>query len=170
MKFIEIKTLAYNLIDETDLDEQVEIIVENSINEAYSELCKKDIRLTTAFVPIINRVATLPEDIIEIHECIPELEAGDRLIGSNIITDKEGILEIIYSYIREPLTNDNDEPDLHLDLQYALANFACYKYFLYRKKVEIANGFLNNYESKVYKFEQSNVRNDIGYITFIDQN
>lgn len=169
MKFIEIKELAYNLIDETDLDPQVEIIVSNSINEAYLDLCKKDVRLSRAYVPVINGIATLPEDLIKIESCVPELTGTDRIVGKNIITEKQGVLEILYSALREPLISDEEEPDLDLTLQYALANFACYKYFLYRKKIDVASGFLNSFESYVFKYEQANSPNEVGYIRFIEE-
>lgn len=170
MTFNEIVNLAYNMIDEIDYDEQVEVIVKNAINEAYADLCKKDKRLTRAFVPIINGVATLPDDIISIEECEPSLDTSDRQVGNSIITNKEGILEILYAYSRDSLVEEEEEPELHKDLHRALAMFACYRYFLYRKKIDVAHSFLNSYDTLVFKYEQSNLDNEIGVITFIDNN
>ena len=168
MNFGEILDLAYNLIDETDYDEQVEIIVKNAINEAYADLCRKDKRLTIGYVPIVRGMATLPEDIISIELCTPPLSGADRRVGNAIITDKTGVFEIMYSYTREPLVEDEDVPDLHQDLHRALAIFACYRYFMHRKKIEVAHMFLNNYDTEVFKYELNNTSNDIGVITFID--
>lgn len=174
MNFKEIVDLALNSIDETDYDEQVEIIVKNAINKAYADLCLKDKRLTRAFIPIINGIATLPEDFLELQKCTPELTYEDNKIGNNIITNKTGVLEIIYCYVRDALVEDDDEPDLHINLQHALATWACYKYFEYRKKVEVANSFLNNYNIEVFNFENlvnngSGLGNgSISVIKFID--
>lgn len=168
MTFSEIVNLAYNMIDEIDYDEQVEIIVKNAINEAYADLCKKDKRLNRAYIPIINGIATLPDDIISVEMCTPTLDSSDRIIGNSIVTNKEGILEILYSYSRDSLVEDDEEPDLHKDLHRALAMFACYRYFMYRKKIENAESFQNNYETLVFKYEQSNTANEVGTITYID--
>ena len=46
---------------------------------------------------------------------------------------------------RENLVNDNDEPDLHVSAHHNLANFACYKYWLHRKKIDVAEAFLQKY-------------------------
>ena len=51
MNFKEIIDLAYNMIDETDYDEQVEIIVKEAINEAYQDLAKIDMRLSIGYFP-----------------------------------------------------------------------------------------------------------------------
>lgn len=168
MKFIDLLNLTYNEIDEIDEDEQIEIIVKGGINEAYSILCQKDIRLNRAYIPIINGVATLPEDFISVIKCTPEL-TNERIIGNSIITDKEGTYELLYSYVREQLENDNDEPDLHLTLQYALIQYACYKYFLHRKKINVADSFYKNYEMYIYKFEtEKNGSYRAETITFVD--
>lgn len=171
MNFGELIKLTYNYIDETDEDEQIEIIVKGAINEAYSILSSKDARLNRAYIPIINGVATLPEDNIGIVNCTPELESSDLIIDNNIITSKTGTLELLYKYVRETLVDDNDEPDIHLLLQYAMVNYACYKYFLYRKKVEVAQSFNNQYEGYVFKFEQESKDNSnvkVDKIKFID--
>lgn len=154
MNFKQIIDLAYNTIDEVDYDEQIEIIVKEAINEAYYDMAKIDKRLATAYAPIIRKVATLPLDCVSVIEATPELGDGDKIIGNSIITNKTGTLEIVYATSREPLINDTDEPDLHISLQHNLSNFACYRYFLHRKKGEIADRFLNKYMMETGKFEQ----------------
>lgn len=143
---------VYNNIDEVDFDEQIEIIVKNAINESYIRLCAEDIRLTKAFVPIINGVVTLPSNLISIVKTIPTLDATDYIVGGSIVTDKTGMLEILYSYVREALIEDTDEPDLHDSLQNALVTFAHYKYLLHRKKTNEAQMLLNEYNISVYTF------------------
>ena len=51
----------------------------------------------------------------------------------------------MYATARENLVNDNDEPDLHVSAHHNLANFACYKYWLHRKKIDVAEAFLQKY-------------------------
>lgn len=173
MTFNDLLQLTYNYIDETDQDEQVEIIVKGAINESYMILSSKDIRLNRAYIPIINGIATLPEDNIGIVKCEPELEESDLILDNLIVTDKEGTLELLYKYSREALVDLEDEPDIHLLLQYAMVNYACYKYFLYRKKVEVAQYFNTTYENYVYKFEKENKDNSyvkIDSIRFVDMN
>lgn len=153
MKFKEIIDLAYNIIDEVDYDEQVELIVKEAINEAYLDMAKIDKRLSIGYIPIIRKIATLPQDCIKIVETTPQLSDSDKIVGNSIITDKSGIFEILYATPREELVNDLDEPDLHNTLQRNLANFACYKYWLHRKKVQVAEAFLQKYMMENSNFE-----------------
>ena len=153
MDFSTIKQKVYNRIDETDYDEQIENIVEGAINQAYMELCKIDKRISRAYVPIINGIATLPENTLEIIKVIPELGNEDIVEGRNIITDKEGVLEILYNYSRDELVEDNEEPDLHINLQYALINYGVYKYYLHRKKDDLAEVALGDYQFSISQYE-----------------
>ncbi|MGL4774531.1 MAG: hypothetical protein ACRC2K_13300 [Clostridium sp.] len=155
MKFIELLSRAYNLIDETDVDEQVEIIVKNAINEAYSILCNMDVRLTRAYIPIVNGIANMPINCLKIIKTKPLLDVKDEVVGRNIITEKSGVIEILFNTSREPLVNDNDEPDLAEQLQYALINYAAYKYFAHRKRDNISNLFFSNYTNTVMTFDRS---------------
>lgn len=152
MTYAEILTNVYNIIDEVDLDEQVEIIVKNAINEAYARLCAEDVRLTKAYVPIINGVATMPTNLISIIEITPVLASGDYVKGNSIITTQTGKYELLYSYVRDAMVDAEDEPDLHDVLVGALINFAHYKYFLHRKKTDMSQLTLNEYNSTVYTF------------------
>ena len=153
MNFGTLKEKTYNRIDETDYDEQIENIVEGAINQAYMELCKIDKRISRAYTPIINGVATLPDNILEIIKITPELDSEDIIEGRNIITSKEGVLEVLYNYSRDELVEDDDEPELHINLQYALINYAVYKYYLHRKKENLATVALNDYQFSIAQYE-----------------
>lgn len=152
MKYAEIKTKVDNIIDETDEDEQIDIIVKLAINEAYSLLAPMDKRLTRAFVPIVNGVSTLPNNLLEVVSIKPKLTGNDRVEGNAILTEKKGVFEILYSYVRETLIKDEDEPDLHETLQYAMVDYACYKYYMHRKKDNVAMLFFNNYKQTINNF------------------
>lgn len=152
MNFKELIDLTNNTIDETDYDEQIESIVKSALNKAYLDLSNIDFRVTRAYVPVINGVATIPVNCTKVIETKPKLGLKDRIIGNSIITDKTGVIEVLYSYTREPMVEDDDEPDLNTNLQYAMVTYACYKYFEHRKKVEVANTFFNNYMQELQAF------------------
>lgn len=152
MNFRELIDLTNNTIDETDFDEQIETIVKNAINKAYLDLSNIDLRVTRAYVPVINGVASIPNNCCKIVSTSPKLDSSDKIVGYSIITNKEGVIELLYAYTREPMIEDTDEPDLNTNLQYALTTFACYKYFEHRKKIDVANSFLNNYSQEVQGF------------------
>lgn len=152
MNFKELVDLTNNTIDETDFDEQIEAIVRGAINKAYLDLSNIDFRLTRAYVPIVNGVATIPNNCTRIVETVPKLDDKDKIIGNSIITKKQGVIEILYAYTREPMVEDTDEPDLNTTLQYALVTYGCYKYFEHRKKTDVANTFLNNFMQEVQSF------------------
>lgn len=155
MIFKDILTNVYNLIDEVDLDPQIEIICKSAINESYNILCNMDNRLLRAYVPIINGVATIPNNCLKIIETKPTLDINDRIVGNNILTPRTGVIEILYNYLREPLVNDDDEPLIAEQLQYAMINYACYKYYEHRKKDTVAQMFFQNYNQVVYTFNDS---------------
>lgn len=157
----EMLEVVYNAIDETDEDEQVAIICKNAINEAYSLLCMEDVRLTTSYVPVINGVAEIPNDCAKIVKITPELDRNDVKVGNNIVTNKKATYTILYNYIREPLIYDEDEPDLHLTLHMALVNYACYKYFLHRKRTDVGQMYLEKFNQDIYKFNQD-IKEDTG--------
>lgn len=156
MTFEELKEVVFNTIDEIDEDEQIDIIVSNALNEAYAILSRKDKRLARAFVPIINGIANLPNNCLDIIKITPELKNTDTIIGTNVMTDKTGVLEILYNYRRDKLVNPTDEPDLHENLQDAMVAYACYRYWQHRKKAEVSQIFLNNYSQMVYDFSPEN--------------
>lgn len=156
MKFGELKQLALNRIDETDYDEQIDNIVSGALNSAYLQLCKIDKRIDRAYIPIIRGICTMPDNYIGLVSCSPALQYGDRVLGKNIITSNEGVEEVLYYYTREPITDDEEEPDLAEVLQYAMVSYAVYKYYIHRKKNELAEIALNDYQQEAYRFSYEN--------------
>ena len=144
MTFKELKDIIFNYIDETDYDEQVEIIVESAINEAYQTLCKEDKRILSTTLYINNGVARLPDNLLSIVKCTPDI-SDDLIVGNSILTDKQGTIDMVYTYVRDKLIKDNDELDLHETLCNTIPDFVCYKYFSHRKKIDIAQNFLNTH-------------------------
>lgn len=150
MTFKDILDITRNRIDEVDSSQQVDIIIKSAINDAYiNELSKYDKRVSTANIPVINGTATLPDDIDSIESISPALIKGERRIGNVILSNRDIVFYIAYSYIREELINDNDELDMSNKFKILLSTYACYLYFEYRKKTNIADMFLNEYNFKL---------------------
>jgi hypothetical protein len=148
--FGDIVTLTKNLINQTDADEQIDIIVRTAINNAYmNELAKIDKRVIKTFVPIIDGVATLPDDILSIESLSPELNPGDSKIGNAILTSLEGTFTLVYSYTREPLVDDTEEPDLNSKYFYPLALYGAYAYYKHRKKSNEEQSFYSSYRQAI---------------------
>lgn len=160
MTFKEIIDLTKNRIDtveQGDFDEQIESIVTNAINHCYLfELSKLEPDMNKAYLPSVNGLVSLPDDIDEIISIYPELEPGERRIGKNIVTDREETFELLYTMVNEPLINDNDEPNISKKYHYLLSTYACYSYFTYRKKTDIASMYLNEYMLQLNKTKEDN--------------
>lgn len=166
MTLAEILEITKNLIDETDEDPQIDIIVKSSINEAYRTLCTVDKRVTTAYIPIINGIATLPVEYISTVKISPALTGRDMYAGNTIVTDKQGVFTLTYAYSREELQSNSDEPDLHPSLMPALYNWAAYKYWMHRKRAGVPEYFYNVYNTIVNTFIiNNNTSTEAEYVT-----
>lgn len=132
-------------------------LVKNATNEAYMLLCKTDKRIARGYIPIVNGIATIPENSLGIMKCTPQLDITDRIYGNSIVTDKEGILEILYFYARDLLIEDEDEIDLHLTLQQGIINFVCYIVCLGRNELNQAESFYNAYMRNISQYEQNDL-------------
>jgi len=131
-------------------------LVKNSINESYFLLCKIDRRVARSYIPIINGIATMPPNSLGIVKCTPELGVEDKVYGNSILTDKTGVLEVLYFYVREPLILDDDELDLSTTLQQAVINYACYIMCLSKNEINQAESFYRAYVRNVTQFEEMN--------------
>lgn len=153
--FGDIVTLTKNTINQTDEDAQIDIIVKAAINHAYmNELGKIDKRLTKAYIPIIDGMATLPDDILSIESLSPALRPGESRIGNTIFTAQEGEFTLVYSYIRDPLVNDADEPDMNKRYFYPLALYGAYAYYKHRKKSNEEQSFYASYRQALEDLEE----------------
>lgn len=161
MNLKEIKDLTFKRLKLQQNVPVIEAIIENAINYAYSDLSSLDKRTATAYVPIINGEATLPEDYDTFVKCKPKLDNNDTFVGNKILTNKTGVLEITYTTVPAPLVNDTDVPDLSPKYHYLLSTYACYSYYLYNKNMNLADIYLSEYERVKNKY------NDTGYIEMV---
>lgn len=167
MDYREILNITRNLIDEIDEDEQIDVIIKSGIQQGYRELCKVDKRPSITYIPIIRRIATLPDDFDSFIECKPELGEGDRKVGNAIITDKEGTLEVMYNTSRPPLIKDSDIPDLAEELHYGIVLYACFMYFQHRKKGDVASSFFSQFDRMKFEFENKHtiyINEEVRYV------
>lgn len=140
-------------IDETDTDEidtNLDNMIIDAINHSYIyELSKHDKRVTSAYIPVVNNIATLPDDIDYIEQISPALIFGERRIGNTILSARDITFTLIYSYIREPLSEMTDELEMSDKYKFLLSTYACYIYFQYRKKNQVADMYLNEYLTQI---------------------
>lgn len=156
MTFLEVLTLVKNRVNETDEDEQINIILKNAINYAYLTLRKKvDLRTTEITIPVIGMGAIkLPADFMGVVTMKDNdgylLNRNDVVIvADTIMTLREEITSIILTYIKAPamLTTDNTVMELKDIYCLACSIYACYSFYTYKKKVEIANLVANEFNS-----------------------
>jgi hypothetical protein len=143
---LQFRTAVKNFINEPDIDEQIDSIVNSAIDEAYSDLSLVDKRVSTARLNVRNGIASLPDDLLTIIESTPKLDSNDRKIGNSIITEKIGTIAIKYVPVRELITTDDEDYDLHQMLNKAVINYCASQYFDYRKKTQQSQWLLNKYE------------------------
>lgn len=143
-------------IDRLDLkfDTDIENVLIASINEGYMKLNKVNPRVITSYIPIINKVATLPDTLIKIISCSPAITEDDIQMGSNIITSKTGTFEIVHTSLYEPLEDLDSEPELPTYLHSILSTYACYK-FMQNKNPNVSQGYLTEFEMARTDYEDN---------------
>jgi hypothetical protein len=147
--FKEIIDLTLKRVDEADAEADVLAVIKEAINHAYMfDLSKLDSRFNTAYIPVVNGIATLPDDIRDIKKITPNLLKTETRIGNAIFSDRSVTFNVVYSAVPEPMVDDTDTPDLSLALRYLLSTYACFSYYSYRKKANIADMFKAEYESE----------------------
>jgi hypothetical protein len=151
MNLRELINLTLERVGEREGNRRIDSVIKNAVNHAYLyDLSEKDKRLSTAYIPVINGLATLPEDINTIESISPSLIGGERRIGNAILSSRDTVFTVTYSSVREPLVEDTDEPDLNQKYQYLLSTYACYEYYNL-KQDNRANMFLNEYQNELEK-------------------
>lgn len=149
MTFKEILDLTKNRVDETDPDAQIDLIIKEGINHSYIyDLSKLDPRLSTAYVPVANGMATLPDDLNNIVKISPSLIPGESRVGNAILSDRDVTFTITYTVVPEPMALDNDEPDLNQKFHYMLSTAGCIEYFAFKKKTNLVEMYNGLYEKE----------------------
>lgn len=165
MNFKECLDQAKNLIDEVEQDTQIDIILKNALNEAYTELSTIDKQVRTTYIPVINGKATFPLDIVKVVNISPS-DSNAKLEGNAYYTSSDGIITLDYVATREPLVLETDEIILNKQLQYAMTLYGAYRYYQHRRKTDIANMFLNNYLRTLSMFTPVQLGNEFVRIEY----
>lgn len=157
MTLADILNLVSNNLNIKEDDSSTRVTIKNVSNEAYMILCAIDKRIANAYIPIINGIATIPQTSLGVLKCTPPLDYGDKIYGNSIVTNKTGVLEILYFYARERLVEDEDELDLHITLQQALINYVCYIVCNGNGEISQGESFYNAYLRNVSQFEMVDI-------------
>ncbi|MGL5352159.1 MAG: hypothetical protein ACRDA5_02390 [Clostridium sp.] len=131
------------------------------INEGYMKFNKENASLIVSYVPIINGIAKLPENLIDIVDVKPQLVEGDKRIGNSIMTSQSGLFTITHSYYEDAMETEEDEPSIPYYLHSHLASYCCYK-CLQNKAPNVATGFLNEFEVGKEEYKQLNKKASLG--------
>ena len=150
MNFKELVAMTMNRCNVDDDDDQAIAVIKLGLNDGYKEIAKHDKLIITSKVPIIMGKVHLPENISELISTDPVLNNSDKIEGRTIITslDKK-IIEVTYSYIPDEMIKDNDIPEIAPKFHSTLINFGCYSYYLFKKKIELANSYLVSFNRTV---------------------
>ena len=159
------KELTETIIKELDEKQDLNIVtrIKGYINRGYKELAKVEGLEKTARMTITNTF-TKPDDLIRI---IQILDSNYKPLnfsyeGTRIRTNYEGEITVIYTYIPDPLTNDNDVPETNPANEDYIINYAKWLYNLVEEEQEIAKIYKVEYESMTI------VKNNYKMTTTID--
>ena len=135
-------------------------VIHNFLEEGYQILGDVDERTSTAYIPNIMSSLNLPEDCVKVIKTLPDItnNVKDR-VGNVILLDyksdetQPSIVEMQYSTRRDDL-KDDEEPDLDKLLQYAMIDYACYRYLmLTQQNYSLANMYYGNFQRAIQDFK-----------------
>lgn len=160
MNFQSIYSSTMNKCNVDTDDDQAIKVIKDGINEGYKEVARESKPVATATITPINKLISLPDDILEILNIDPPLSDADQLLGNNIITDKIDAFTFIYSYLPDDMVKDKDEPEIPLKYHSLLVAFGCYKYYQFKKKNDVAADYYNNFKSDLNNLRTTNYSGD----------
>lgn len=151
MNLKQVMDLVNNIIDETDYDEQVDIIVKNAINYAYLTIASKIDKRSETVDLVYTKVYKLPKDcntVIDIFSDDYVLSSTDYSVKSDsiIFHNKEHLnLKLLYSKNISPLINETDILEIDDRYCFACAMYGAYAYSVHRKRIELAGLLLSDF-------------------------
>lgn len=158
MKYSELIAFTQNRIQDDSGDAEVMAVIKNALNHSIMvDLCNYEPQITTAMVIVVNGVGALPDDFYELVSTLPE---GVYIKGLSLI-GTDGTYNIVYSATPELITDTNADMPVGNKMCYTASTYACYAYYNYRKKGDIANMFLNDYNTDLNKYESKASSYDI---------
>lgn len=161
--FAELLDVTKNRVNYTDPDPQIDLILKEALNEAYKQISKEICIVQIAYIPIIQEVAALPDDSIEVISTKPELLAGDEIRGQSILTKHNGVLEVQYVSLPEPMIKETDPIEIPEKYHFALTTYAASIYFGFKKKIPMAEYYMSQWFNnlQILKIETSGTEKNV---------
>ena len=161
MNLQELIDLTITKVDE-EIDDSLKTIIKNAINYSLqNDMSKIYPNIQTSYSVVINGVADIPNDIIKILKVSPALSSNDKIVGNKLISDNEGqMYTITYEALHNALENDIDEPNIPLNAQQILVLYACYVYYTYKKKLQLAQQYYNEYQLALSNLRNIHITNE----------
>ena len=143
MTFLEIYTAVLDRLrmESTDVETTIENQLKRSINQAYRIVAKQTKKLVTDYLPVVNGIVDLPQNVAGTIQYDPPLNATlDRIVGDQIYTKREDGTLFTLQYYPTPaaLVADTDVPGIPERFYDALISYPCYVYFLSKKRIDLA--------------------------------
>lgn len=135
-----------NRIDEVDVDDQIDSIIADAFDYSYRyDLGKLDKRFSNAYCPVVNGMAVLPDDILDVEQVTPALLITEKRRGNVIMSAQDVTFAVLYSIVR-PDPSDTEELDMDLSLQHMIMFYCCSAYYDYKRKLDISNQYITEYK------------------------
>lgn len=161
MKLKEIFKFALNRIGEHEGDRQITNIIISGINAGYKIIAIKNKKTKTiAITAELNVPVSLPIDFINLVLLQKEGIDGGRLSPNDYFNESDillvtnpdvvGDLTMYYNYIPVDLVygvDDEKEPSIQAAYHIALASYAAYYYFIFKKDFNAATMCLNEFNA-----------------------
>lgn len=158
MDFQAIYTLALQRADEEEGDLMIDSIVKDGVNEGYRFIASTvDKQLDTHNVASYSSPVNLPSDLLEVVEV-----RNDDVVLDNIdyvlrnkkfeVRNKDFTgesIDIDYYYTPNAMVDDVDVPVVDVRYHRLLATYGAYKVLLYKKKVEIADRLIAEFDTGI---------------------
>lgn len=155
MNLSEVLKITNDLIDETDIDEQIESIIKNAINYAYLIIASKIDRRSISKELTYSKFIKVPNDFVSVIDML----GGDEILtsddysikGDTIIfhTKRFSSVTMIYNKTTLPLVNPTDILDIDDRYCFACAMYGAYAYSVHRKRTELASILLSDFNNLI---------------------
>lgn len=158
--FEDIYLLTLDRVDEEAGDTQVDNIIKEAINHSYiNDISKCDKRFVTDTITVTSGIAELPDGCDSIEKITPALGTGEYRKGNVIFSNlaDDSVYSITYSPIPTGLSANADVPNCSEKYFYVMSTYACYAYFCFKKKNEVAQLYLAEYQNNIHETFDDNV-------------
>lgn len=158
-----------NIVNDTDIDEQIDNIILTGMNHYYMhEMSDVWQNYKFSYVPVILGVGRLPDDCLEIIEYDPPLITGEFRRGNAILSKRNVLFRISYNGAREALLKDTDIPEIPEQYHYLLIYAGAMAYFNYRKKIAVSDWYKTLLDEEIYKIKNGSTDNEVEYVRDVE--